>query len=465
MTVKPMRLCAGTLEVEHPDQVLLDYLDVRNGYAYPAYDRLVTNGSAELVDGDLLAPALMGVHLDARPLRACCARCCRRSRPSPTCRDVALQDADDDHVYCVAGLFGILDEPRYAGRGIRGTIVSQDPAPQAPRPRPDLRLADLRGLHRAGRAAARDRPLLAAVHGRALHDRCATTCTPRPTRSRARAAGRRAGHAGHPAAHPRRPGLAHRRHLAVSAWRAPGGQRCAAYPRQRPRTRQELPSGPSSAAPCAVTCAARRRPAAPDALAVRIGGPVPHATAAAPRAAAAAPGRAVLANDDIGLTVGQRRGVRAARPERRRQDARSSASSSACCGPTPGASSVLGHDLARRPRRSQPRLLAYLGPGRAGAARAAGRPRRRDDRPAARAVAARRPRRARRRAGGARARPRSPAGRSARCPAGSGGWPRSRPRWSASGRCWCSTSRRPASTRPPAAPCSTPSPGAGGDAA
>ncbi len=35
-----MRLCAGTLVVDQPDQVLLDYLDVRNGYAYPAYDRL-----------------------------------------------------------------------------------------------------------------------------------------------------------------------------------------------------------------------------------------------------------------------------------------------------------------------------------------------------------------------------------------------------------------------------------------
>ncbi|MGI8536896.1 MAG: hypothetical protein ACR2K2_10445, partial [Mycobacteriales bacterium] len=58
-------LCAGTLEVEHPDQVLLDYLDVRNGYAYPAYDRLYTNGTAELVDGDLLAPMLLGAHIDS----------------------------------------------------------------------------------------------------------------------------------------------------------------------------------------------------------------------------------------------------------------------------------------------------------------------------------------------------------------------------------------------------------------
>ena len=60
-----MQLCAGTLQVEHPDQVLLDYLDARNGYAYPAYDTLETNSTASLVDGDLLAPMLLGAHVDA----------------------------------------------------------------------------------------------------------------------------------------------------------------------------------------------------------------------------------------------------------------------------------------------------------------------------------------------------------------------------------------------------------------
>ena len=128
-----LRLCAGTLLVEHPGQVLLDYLDVRNGYAYPAYDCLVTNGSAELVDGDLLAPTLMGAHLD--PGRFSLLR-----EMLPALEAVAdlpavsLQDADEDHVMCVAGLFGILDEPRYAGRGIRGTIVSK----VLHRKRPDL---------------------------------------------------------------------------------------------------------------------------------------------------------------------------------------------------------------------------------------------------------------------------------------------------------------------------------------
>lgn len=119
-----LRLCAGTLLVDQPDQVLLDYLDVRNGYAYPAYDRLVTNGSAQLVDGDLLAPALIGAHVDAGRFSLL-----REMLPAleavADLPEVALQDADDDHVLCVAGLFGVLDEPRYAGRGIRGTIVSK----------------------------------------------------------------------------------------------------------------------------------------------------------------------------------------------------------------------------------------------------------------------------------------------------------------------------------------------------
>jgi hypothetical protein len=128
-----MTLCAGTLEVEQPDHVLLDYLDPRNGYAYPAYDLLVTNGSTELVDGDLLAPVLMGVDLDRARFSLL-----RDMLPAleavSELPDVALQDADDDHVLCVAGIFGMLDEPRYAGRGVRGTIVSK----VLHRKRPDL---------------------------------------------------------------------------------------------------------------------------------------------------------------------------------------------------------------------------------------------------------------------------------------------------------------------------------------
>lgn len=129
----PIKLCAGTLEVEHPDEVLLDYVDVRNGYAYPAYDLLVTNGEPTLVDGDLLAPVLMGVHID--PSRFSLLREMLPALEAVAeLPEVSLEEADDDHVMCVAGLFGILDEPRYAGRGVRGTIVSK----VLHRKRPDL---------------------------------------------------------------------------------------------------------------------------------------------------------------------------------------------------------------------------------------------------------------------------------------------------------------------------------------
>jgi hypothetical protein len=131
--VDPLRLCAGTLEVEHPDHVLLDYLDPRNGYAYPSYDLLVTNGSDVLVDGDLLAPTLMGVDLDRARFRLLREMLPALEGVSDLPR-VALRDADDDHVLCVAGIFGMLDEPRYAGRGVRGTIVSK----VLHRKRPDL---------------------------------------------------------------------------------------------------------------------------------------------------------------------------------------------------------------------------------------------------------------------------------------------------------------------------------------
>jgi hypothetical protein len=131
--VDPIKLCAGTLTVEHPDEVLLDYVDVRNGYSYPAYDLLVTNGEPTLVDGDLLAPVLMGVHIDAGRFSLL-----REMMPAleavADLPEVSLEEADDDHVMCVAGLFGILDEPRYAGRGVRGTIVSK----VLHRKRPDL---------------------------------------------------------------------------------------------------------------------------------------------------------------------------------------------------------------------------------------------------------------------------------------------------------------------------------------
>ncbi len=130
----PVRLCAGTLEVEHPDQLLLDYLDARNGYAFTAYDGLVTNGSAELVDGDLLAPNLIGTEVD-RDRFLLLRELMPRIAGVAELPGVALQDASDGEIAEVAALFAVLDDAPYAGRGgVRGTILSK----VLHRKRPDL---------------------------------------------------------------------------------------------------------------------------------------------------------------------------------------------------------------------------------------------------------------------------------------------------------------------------------------
>jgi hypothetical protein len=131
--MKTLRLCAGTLVVEHPDQVLLDYLDVRNGYAFPSYDRLVTNGAASLVDGDLLAPALIGAEID-RGRFALLREMLPALNGIASLPAVPLEAADDAAVEKVADLFAVLDEAPYAGKGVRGTIISK----VLHRKRPDL---------------------------------------------------------------------------------------------------------------------------------------------------------------------------------------------------------------------------------------------------------------------------------------------------------------------------------------
>ena len=106
-----LALCAGTLVVEHPDQVLLDHLDARNGYAYPAYDRLVTNGSAVLVDGDLLAPNLIGTTVDRDRfllLRELLPRIAGVADLPP----VALQDAGDEQPKPKPASSGETHQPR-----------------------------------------------------------------------------------------------------------------------------------------------------------------------------------------------------------------------------------------------------------------------------------------------------------------------------------------------------------------
>ena len=129
-----MQLCGGTLAVEDPEELLLAYVDPDGPYAFPAYDELVTNGSAELVDGDLLAPSLLDAHVDY-------ARFVLLKRMLPTIVEgmkalppTALEDTDDAGVVAVARCFTVLDDPIYARAGARGTIVSK----VLHRKRPDL---------------------------------------------------------------------------------------------------------------------------------------------------------------------------------------------------------------------------------------------------------------------------------------------------------------------------------------
>ena len=150
----PLRLCRGTLEVEHADQVLLDHLDPRNAYAVTAYDRLVTNGSAVLVDGDLLAPNLIGTAVDRDRfllLRELMPRIAGIADLPP----VSLQDAGDEVLDQVATLFAVLDEAPYAGRGVRGTILSK----VLHRKRPDL----VPAVRLAGSSRATPRPARSSV--------------------------------------------------------------------------------------------------------------------------------------------------------------------------------------------------------------------------------------------------------------------------------------------------------------
>jgi hypothetical protein len=129
-----MQLCGGTLVVEDPEELLLAYVEPDGAYAYPAYDELVTNGGPDLVDGDLLAPSLLGAHVDY-------ARFVLLKRMLPSLRDglaglppTALEDTDDAGIAAVARCFAVLDEPVFAGRGVRGTIVAK----VLHRKRPDL---------------------------------------------------------------------------------------------------------------------------------------------------------------------------------------------------------------------------------------------------------------------------------------------------------------------------------------
>jgi hypothetical protein len=131
--VTALKLCGGTLPIDDGEQLLLRYLDPAGGYAWPSYDTLVTNGSVELVGADLLAPVLLGAHLDVPRFRLLNDLLPELSAVAEL-PPVALQDATDEQVDQVAALFSVVDRETYRRKGVKGTILSK----VLHRKRPDL---------------------------------------------------------------------------------------------------------------------------------------------------------------------------------------------------------------------------------------------------------------------------------------------------------------------------------------
>lgn len=128
-----MQLCGGSLPVTDPETLLADYLNPTYGYAWPAYDTLVTNGSSKLVTGDLLAPALLEAHIDSARFGVLVEMLPQLAGVGEL-PDRGLAEATDADIAAVAGLFAVLDTEKYRRRGVRGTIVSK----VLHRKRPDL---------------------------------------------------------------------------------------------------------------------------------------------------------------------------------------------------------------------------------------------------------------------------------------------------------------------------------------
>jgi hypothetical protein len=126
-------LCGDHLTITDAAALVGEYLNPSGGYAWPAYDTLVTNGDVQLVTGDLLAPTLLDAPVDASRYRALMEMWHHLAAvgslpPRP------LEAASDEDIEAVARLFAGLDAPHYRRAGVRGTIVSK----VLHRKRPDL---------------------------------------------------------------------------------------------------------------------------------------------------------------------------------------------------------------------------------------------------------------------------------------------------------------------------------------
>jgi hypothetical protein len=131
--VTTLSLCGGTLPVDDAEALLDAYLDPATGNAWPAYDVLETNGSTTLVSADLLAPVLLGAHIDAPRFRLLADLLPELAGVAELPAE-ALDQATDATVDAVAALFAVVDREAYRRRGVKGTILSKI----LHRKRPDL---------------------------------------------------------------------------------------------------------------------------------------------------------------------------------------------------------------------------------------------------------------------------------------------------------------------------------------
>ncbi|WP_261559182.1 DUF6308 family protein [Frankia tisae] len=125
-----MKLAKGTREVFDAESLVEEYMGPRKRglrYAYPYYDGLVTNEDPDLLcTGDLLAPSLLGVHVDVDRMHTLTAltpllqRALDKLPPG-----IELIEADEVTLDLVAALYDPLDDPDVSDRDVKGSLIAK----------------------------------------------------------------------------------------------------------------------------------------------------------------------------------------------------------------------------------------------------------------------------------------------------------------------------------------------------
>jgi hypothetical protein len=119
----------GAHEVLDAERLVREYVNPRKRglrYAYPYYDGLVTNGDpTRLCTGDLLAPTLLGVHIDPDRMHTLTALMPLLQRGLDQLAPVDLVEADDETCDQVAALYDPLDDPSVEDRDVKGSLLAK----------------------------------------------------------------------------------------------------------------------------------------------------------------------------------------------------------------------------------------------------------------------------------------------------------------------------------------------------